>query len=190
MLRAPKVIKNPKSVRITHAGSLHSSYNPKNRANNKVTKKNNFKWGSKDFIRLILRPHIFIKNCLKTCFMNILNSDQIFSTVHFASKLSKMQQNEGMLSGWSQFWGITEVWVAEHEFRPNFQHCPISLKMEWNAAEWRYAEWLVTVLRNNGDTSGQRWIPTKYSALSDLPCNGTKCSRTKVRWVVGHSFEE
>ena len=46
--------------------------------------------------------------------------------------------------------------MAENEFRPNFQHCPICLKMEQNAAERRYVEWLVTVLKNNGATSGRK----------------------------------
>ena len=48
-----------------------------------------------------------------------MNSNQIFSIVWFALKWSKMQQIKGMLSGWSQFWRITEVWVVKHEFWPN-----------------------------------------------------------------------
>ena len=48
-----------------------------------------------------------------------------------------MQQNEGMLSGWPQFWRITEVWMTEDEFWPNFQHCLICLKMERNTVEWK-----------------------------------------------------
>ena len=119
-----------------------------------------------------------------------MNSDQIFNIVQFASKWSEMQWNEGMLSGWPQFWRITEVWMIEDDFRPNFQHCLICLKMEQNAAEWKYAEWLATVLKNNGGMNDQRWILTKFSTLSDLPQNGAKCSGMKVCWVVDPSFEE
>ena len=46
--------------------------------------------------------------------------------------------------------------MAENEFRPNFQHCLICLELEQNAAEQRYIEWLVTVLKNNGAMSGQK----------------------------------
>ena len=55
-----------------------------------------------------------------------------------------MQQNEGMLSGWSQFWRIMEVQVVKREFWQHFLQCLICLKMEWNAVEWKYAELLVS----------------------------------------------
>ena len=49
-----------------------------------------------------------------------MNSEQIFNIVWFTLKYSVMQQNESMLSGWPQFWRITEVGVAEDEFWQNF----------------------------------------------------------------------
>ena len=53
--------------------------------------------------------------------------------------------------------------------------------------EQRYAEWLATVLKNNGGMNGQRWIPTKFSTLSNclkMDCNAVEWRYTELLATV------